>query len=84
MMVCWLQTEPIQPQSWKVTWLNQSFSCVCFGRMTRRSHLLELQGPMNRSRNFCRVFEAKFGFEERSKFMGSFDVVAYVPYSKVV
>ena len=33
-----------------------------------------LQGPMNRSRNFCRVFEAKFGFEERSKFMGSFDV----------
>ena len=25
-----------------------------------------LQGPMNRSRNFCRVFEAKFGFEERS------------------
>ena len=35
--------------------------------MTRRSHLLELQGPVNRSRNFCRAFEAKFGFEERSK-----------------
>ena len=34
----------------------------------------KLQGPMNRSRNFCRVFEAKFGSEERSKFMGSFDV----------
>ena len=59
MMVCWLQTEPIQPQSWKVTWLNQSFSCVCFGRMTCRSHSLELQGPMNRSRNFCRVLTLK-------------------------
>ena len=29
-MVCWLQTQPIQPQSWKLTWLNQRFSCVCW------------------------------------------------------
>ena len=38
-MVFWLQTELVQPQSWK--------------------HLWELQGPMNRSRNFCCVFEAQ-------------------------
>ena len=25
------------PTGWKVTWLNQSFSCVCFGRMTREA-----------------------------------------------
>ena len=41
-----------------------------------------LQGPMNRARNFCRVFKAKFGFEERSKFMGSFDAEHIYPIAK--
>ena len=52
MMVC-LQTEPIQPQSWKVT-----TKAPCFGRMAQKP--LELHGPIKVSD--CHGFEAKFGF----------------------
>ena len=77
-------TLPVPPDHlwWWPTWTQGKVRPVGLVPHVYRSKQPSHQGCPARSPTagahepFCRVFEAKFDFEERSKFVGSFDVSA--------